>query len=88
MVRANVFLQANSMMRKFTNMSELPVGYKIQRDGLTLEVKAYSGERVQCRCSACGFVVPALSKFTKSGLEKWFDRHIELFAKEHSRESL
>ncbi len=69
-------------------MSEVPAGYKIQKNGLTLEVKQYSGDRSWCSCSGCGVVVPALDHYTKEALENWFDKHIELFAKEHSRESL
>ncbi len=69
-------------------MSEVPTGYKIERDGLTLEVKQYNDNRAWCYCSGCGVVVPALDHYTEEALENWFDKHIELFAKEHSRESL
>ncbi len=76
-----------TVWRKST-MSEVPIGYKIQKNGLTLEVKQYSGDRAWCYCSACGLVVPALAEYTKSELEEWFGKHIELFSKEHSRERL
>jgi len=69
-------------------MSDVPTGYKIQKNGLTLEVREYSGDRAWCHCSACGYVVPALDHYTKSELERWFEKHIELFAKDHSRERL
>ncbi len=65
-------------------MSEVEVGYKIQKSGLTLEVKEYSGYRAFCNCNKCGLVVPALEHYTKEALQKWFDTHIALFPKEHS----
>ncbi len=61
----------------------LPVGYKVSRNGLTLEVKQYKGDRAWCLCSACGLVVPAIDKYTKENLEEWFGKHIELFSSEH-----
>ncbi len=69
-------------------MSQVPIGYKIQKNDLTLEVKKYSGDRAWCYCSACGLVVPALDNYTESKLQEWFNKHIELFAKEHGRERL
>ncbi|MGH9921364.1 MAG: hypothetical protein ACRD38_01285 [Nitrososphaerales archaeon] len=65
-------------------MSEVATGYKIQKNGLILEVREYSGDRAWCYCSGCGSVVPALEHYTKEALEKWFDLHIALFPKEHS----
>ncbi|MEM2785570.1 MAG: hypothetical protein QXU32_07545 [Nitrososphaerales archaeon] len=64
-------------------MSQVPVGYKIQKDGLTLEVKEYSGDRAWCYCSICGYVVPALDHYTEEALESWFAIHISLFPAEH-----
>ena len=66
------------------SMSQVEVGYKIQKNSLTLELKEYSGDRAWCNCSGCGIVVPALEHYTEEALGKWFDLHIALFPKEHS----
>ena len=65
-------------------MSEVEAGYKIQKNGLTLELKDYSGDRAFCYCSGCGIVVPALEHYTKEALDKWFQNHLSLFPKEHN----
>jgi hypothetical protein len=67
------------------DVPEAPVGYKIIRKGITLEVKEYSQDRMWCYCSICGYVVPALKKYTKEELENWFDLHISLFPKQHAK---
>jgi predicted nucleic acid-binding Zn ribbon protein len=62
---------------------EVPIGYKMTRKGVTLEVKEFSHDRLWCHCSACGYVIPVLDSYTKEKLESWFDFHIALFAREH-----
>ena len=76
-------LAANKTLDSDT--SEVPIGYKIRRERITLEVKEYSHDRVWCYCSKCGYVVPALNRYTKENLESWFDLHISLFPKEHAK---
>lgn len=62
---------------------KLPAGYKITKDGVSLEIKRYIKSKAICYCSACGQVVPALKSFTPETFSNWLDRHISLFQEKH-----
>ena len=70
--------------------NNLPLGYKIERDGITLEIKKYvkrnkgaEGYRAICYCSVCGQIVPALKMYTEKMLSDWLECHINLFLQDH-----
>lgn len=68
----------------------LPVGYKIIKNSILLEVTRYIETKsnppktyMMAYCSGCGTVTPALKKHTKVNLETWFENHIALFRESH-----
>lgn len=74
--------------RKFSSdvMPEvrLPIGYKIEKDGVTLEIRKYVKSKAICYCSVCGPLVPALKSYTTQNFSNWLDFHISIFRSEHT----
>lgn len=81
-------MSTTSKTLSIDDVPEVPIGYKVVKKGVTLEVKEYAHDRMWCHCSACGYVVPALESYTIEKLESWFDLHISLFPKEHAKEGV
>lgn len=53
------------MASKTLYPDEVLTGYKIVRNGITLEVKEYSRGKMWCYCSLCGYVIPTLDNYIR-----------------------